>query len=258
MNMKKRKIKRVSVVDQVSNSIKEDIAAKIYQPGDKLPSEEVLAESFGVNRLSVRMALQKLCALGIIETRVGEGSYVRNFSFKPFLNEIAIFYGDDSYLEEIRSFRNLLESECLRLAIQSSTNEEQKALHEALEHYNLASETYNSDISNEEYLDQLVDLDLAFHMQVVKMSRNRLYIDIYSMVQVLIRDHIKQLLSRRVHARYERGLPVAPSSDTHTQIYEAIISKNTEIAAHLISELLGIVPVEGMDIFNGSDISSTN
>ncbi|MFR1050737.1 MAG: FadR/GntR family transcriptional regulator [Lachnospirales bacterium] len=54
---RKMKITRVSIVDQVCSSIKQDIADGIWKAGDKLPSEAEFAETFGVNRLSVRMAL---------------------------------------------------------------------------------------------------------------------------------------------------------------------------------------------------------
>lgn len=52
------KIRRLSVVDQVSDSIKQSLLDQVWKEGDKLPSEGELAEYYGVNRLSVRMALQ--------------------------------------------------------------------------------------------------------------------------------------------------------------------------------------------------------
>ena len=133
---RKMKIARVSIVDQVCASIKQDIADGIWKPGDKIPSEAEFADMFGVNRLSVRMALQKLNTLGIIDTRVGEGSFVCKFSLKPILSEISIFYeGEDKY-RDVQQLRNLLEYECTRLAVHSATEEEKKELGEALKHYN--------------------------------------------------------------------------------------------------------------------------
>ena len=81
--MAQRKISKISVVDQVADEMKEKIVSGEWKPGDKLPSESDIAQMYGVNRLSVRMALQKLGTLGIIETRVGEGSFVQEFSFYP-------------------------------------------------------------------------------------------------------------------------------------------------------------------------------
>ena len=132
---RKMKISRVSIVDQVCDSIKQDIADGIWKAGDRLPSEAEFAETFGVNRLSVRMALQKLSTLGIIETRVGEGSFVCSFSLKPVLSEISIFYeGADQY-HDIQQLRNLLEYECMRLAAHTASEQEKAELKEALDHY---------------------------------------------------------------------------------------------------------------------------
>ena len=75
---KRQKITRMSVVDQVCASIKQDIADGVWKAGDKIPSEGEFAEMFGVNRLSVRMALQKLSTLGII-------GWARVPSSAPFL-----------------------------------------------------------------------------------------------------------------------------------------------------------------------------
>lgn len=56
------KIKKVSASEQVCEAIQDQISAGVWKVGDKLPSESDLAAKFGVNRLTVRMALQKLNA----------------------------------------------------------------------------------------------------------------------------------------------------------------------------------------------------
>lgn len=246
---RKAKIARVTVVDQVCASIKQDIADGLWKPGDKIPSESEFAEIFGVNRLSVRMALQKLNTLGIIETRVGEGSYVKSFSLKPIMREVAVFYeGEDKYAD-VQQLRYLLESECMRLALQKSTEEERERLGAALQYYNDMTVEFYKDIDDEERLDHVVDADFLFHYQIIQMSHNSLFRDIYQMVQVLIREHIKQLLSRRVRARAEAGLPQMLVNETHEEIYHAIMDSNADVIQRLCEEMLAIVPVPGMDIF---------
>ena len=69
------KIKKVSVVDQVSEALKDNILNHTWEPGDKLPSEGDLADTFGVNRLSVRMALQKLNNAGAFRDQ-GRGRHL--------------------------------------------------------------------------------------------------------------------------------------------------------------------------------------
>lgn len=248
---RKMKISRVSIVDQVCDSIKQDIADGIWKAGDRLPSEAEFAETFGVNRLSVRMALQKLSTLGIIETRVGEGSFVCSFSLKPVLSEISIFYeGADQY-HDIQQLRNLLEYECMRLAAHTASEQEKAELKEALDHYYELNRNYfELGPDNEEALELAVDADFNFHYKVVKMSHNRLYKDIYFMVQQLIRGHINQLVSGRTRRRKEAGLPPYGDDDTHKKIYDCIINCDEDALRRAMDEMLGIVPVKGMDIFD--------
>jgi len=59
----------MKIVEQVRDLIKE---GKL-KPGDKLPSEHILAEKFGTSRPSVREALSALEILGITESRGGKG-----------------------------------------------------------------------------------------------------------------------------------------------------------------------------------------
>lgn len=247
----KKKISRVSIVDQVCSVIKQEIADGIWKEGDKLPSEAELAESFGVNRLSVRMALQKLITLGLIETRVGEGSFIRPFSLKPFLMEIAPFYEDETRYREVQQLRYLLETECMKQAVKSAGPEEKEELSEALRVYREASLRYSEDMENQALLEQLVSADFDFHYKTVKMSHNRLYKDVYFMVQQLIRSHITSLVSQRMKRRKAAGLQplIEEENDTHCQIYRAIINGDEETINEMCQDMLNIRPVKDMDIF---------
>lgn len=60
----------------IHDSLSGDIAAGRYGPGDKLPTEAVLATRFGVNRHTVRRALGTLAETGVIFTRRGAGAFV--------------------------------------------------------------------------------------------------------------------------------------------------------------------------------------
>ena len=251
---KKIKISRLTVVDQVCDAIKQNMIDHVWEAGDKLPSESEFAQLFGVNRLSVRMALQKLSTLGLIETRVGEGSFVKDFSLKPFLREIAVVYSEKERRKDVEQLRNLLEGECQSLAIIKSTDEEKAHLRKLLDEYYEKSAVFFQDIDNQEYLEQLVEADFAFHYGIVKLSRNRLYIDIYYMVQQLIRDHIMQLISTRAHRRRAAGLDTVLTSDTHEQMYESIVNGNVEEARKSREQILGIIPIHGMDYFDDPDI----
>ena len=61
-------------------SIIEQIVTQIHdgnlQPNDRLPSERQLIDMLGVGRSSVREALQGLSAMGLVEIRPGDGTFV--------------------------------------------------------------------------------------------------------------------------------------------------------------------------------------
>jgi len=58
---------------QVSEQIKQFIIERKLMPGDRLPTENQLAETFGISRLSVREATKTLEFLGIVESKTGVG-----------------------------------------------------------------------------------------------------------------------------------------------------------------------------------------
>ena len=77
-----KKVKTISANEQVYEYIKDAIINGEWKEGEKIPSETKLAETFEVNRLTVRMALKRLTALGVLETRTGDGTYVKGFRFR--------------------------------------------------------------------------------------------------------------------------------------------------------------------------------
>ncbi|HXF97397.1 MAG TPA: GntR family transcriptional regulator [Gaiellaceae bacterium] len=67
----------LSAPRQVAAAIKREILQGTLKPGDRLPSEEQLAELFGVSRPTVRAALQELASAGAVVARRGRGGGYR-------------------------------------------------------------------------------------------------------------------------------------------------------------------------------------
>jgi GntR family phosphonate transport system transcriptional regulator len=61
---------------QVRDALAEDIRGGTLQPGERLPTEQVLSERFGVHRHTTRRALQELREMGLVRTDQGRGSLV--------------------------------------------------------------------------------------------------------------------------------------------------------------------------------------
>lgn len=63
---------------QIHDTIKQKIEENIWKIGDRIPSERELALQFGVSRMTLRQAIQNLSDEGILERKIGSGTYVAN------------------------------------------------------------------------------------------------------------------------------------------------------------------------------------
>ncbi|MER5598714.1 FCD domain-containing protein [Streptomyces sp. NPDC002265] len=70
---------RETIVDALEKRLREDILAERHPAGSYLPPERELAEGFGVTRTSLKHAFGRLTHAGLLETRHGVGTRVRDF-----------------------------------------------------------------------------------------------------------------------------------------------------------------------------------
>ncbi|MFJ8529911.1 FadR/GntR family transcriptional regulator [Bacillus sp. NPDC094106] len=84
--------------------------------GDRLPSERELSARLNVGRSSVREALRALELVGLIETRRGEGTFIRNFYDNGLVQLIAPFLlQDEKTIRDLLQTKRLLEKDMLRI-----------------------------------------------------------------------------------------------------------------------------------------------
>lgn len=130
--------RRVTVVDSIIEQLVSLIQRGELKPGDKLPSERRLMEMLGVSRSSVREALQSLAAMGLVEGRAGEGTFIKqpkpHFDFGMDIASLSTALQKEMRLHLLQA-RFLLEKEIVLLAAQNTTDEHRKVLSEALTEY---------------------------------------------------------------------------------------------------------------------------
>ncbi|WP_100402118.1 FadR/GntR family transcriptional regulator [Bacillus sp. FJAT-42315] len=113
------------VVEQIRHIILEDGLL----PGDKLPSERELSERLSVARSSVREALRALELLGLIETRRGEGTFLRDFRDHQLLELLSTFIlQNDEKKQGVIQTKEIIEFGCLSFVIQHSHLEEELSM----------------------------------------------------------------------------------------------------------------------------------
>lgn len=105
-----------NVLDKLKNYIKENE----LQPGDRLPSERELVDQLQVSRSSIREGLRAIELLGLIETKTGEGTFLRSYQSYRTLSLLAMFiFQDPNTKIDILEVKRLIEKEALKMAFAS-------------------------------------------------------------------------------------------------------------------------------------------
>lgn len=76
---------------RIHNQIKRDVEQHVYKVGDRIPAERQLAVKFGVSRMTLRQAIRTLEEEGILERRLGSGTYVANQKVQEKMSGIMSF-----------------------------------------------------------------------------------------------------------------------------------------------------------------------
>lgn len=95
---------KTTLSTQIVEEIKQRVIDNTWKENEKLPSEKELSEEFQVNRLTVRIAINKLNALGLLETRTGEGTFVRKLNIYNYINQIIPFILSNHEISNILDF----------------------------------------------------------------------------------------------------------------------------------------------------------
>jgi GntR family transcriptional repressor for pyruvate dehydrogenase complex len=136
-----------------------------YKKGSKLPPERVLAERMGISRPLIREALSALQIAGIIESRAGDGTYIRR-SIGNAEIETQVLAMLEEEEDPIRVFeaRIILEEGTAHLAADRISEEQLESIEQIIDREKLAGE-------KEEY-EIYVQADRDFHLGIVAYSRN--------------------------------------------------------------------------------------
>jgi DNA-binding GntR family transcriptional regulator len=62
---------------QLANILRRQVAAGIFRPGDQLPSEAMLCQSYQVSPMTVRRTINLLAEEGVVSTVQGRGTFVK-------------------------------------------------------------------------------------------------------------------------------------------------------------------------------------
>ena len=159
-----------SVVDQVMDGIISQIIDGTLHPGDKLPTEMELCKQFGAGRNSVREAVKKLQAYGILYIKRADGTFVsENYNQKmldPMLYSIIL---QKNSWQEFVELRSVIDIGTLNIIIQR--NDITSFLPDLYRTFGeLSAEMHSPEPS----VDKVLELDSRFHTQIANAGPNPL------------------------------------------------------------------------------------
>jgi DNA-binding FadR family transcriptional regulator len=156
-----------TLADQVTEALTNKIVGNEF-PDSQLPSEQAMAEGFGVSRTVIREAVSRLKAGGLIDTRQGRGAFVRtdrlDVPFRIDLNSDDLL----GSLLHIIELRRGLDAEIAFLAATRRKREQMAAIRRALTDIEKASKA-GRDAAAE---------DLAFHLSIARATGNPLFLEL--------------------------------------------------------------------------------
>ena len=117
-------VKRMPIVQQVVDKLKEYLFSGEIAVGDKLPVEKELCEQLGVGRGTVREAFRILEATGYVELRPGKGAFAARTSEIELGDVMQWFTEHEVETKDFLEVRMAIEPLSVRLAIERCSDED--------------------------------------------------------------------------------------------------------------------------------------
>lgn len=211
---------------QVSRQLRKSIFSGTYQPGQKLPNERDLAETFGTSRIIVREAIWDLKKSGLVEVKRGAhgGAFVQEMRHEA----VSSVMRDMASLGKVRpahiiEVRLLIEPAVAALAAERATEEDLLEMRRYLE------------TVPKKQTDEYVHWQIGFHRMVAKASQNPLFA---MQVNIFLDFSEDMILNLRQKDRLYHD------TTTHPAILEKIAQRDPNEAQRLLYDhLLEIKPI---------------
>lgn len=201
-------------VNKIISEIRDLINNKHLKPGDRLPSQRILAEKFNVSRRSVTTAILKLESFGILISMPQSGTFIANIGVTAMngMIEDILSLGVPDF-KSLVATRILVELKVVSLAASNRSKEDLKNIKKALKKHK----------SKLLLGEDAVQEDLLFHLAIAKASGN------VTMNKIMIGITPQIIIDfKKYHIDYANLND--ERIEEHQKIYDAIESQNPQLA----------------------------
>ncbi len=207
-----------SAVSEVATRLLRYFTSGDIEPGTRLPPERQLAASLGVGRSAVREALAALDMLGVVNIRPGSGTYLRGSASEllPQTLSWGLMLGEQR-TRELIELRHGLEVQAARLMAERATDEQ----------IGLLAACLAGMYDNQDNLQQFVEADRNFHLEIGGAAGNVVLRDLLQNVRSLLRVWTERILRDEVLA----GI----TYEEHAAVFRAIRDRDPAAAGEAMA-----------------------
>ena len=211
-----------AINQQVYDHILDNILNGIWPPGTKLPSINQLCELLGVSHVPVRDALNKLNAMGMIQTQKGGASRVMILNPGMFMNSLLpMLVLNRKSMFDILEYRRIVEPQNAFLAAKRADKADIENMFASIE----AMERIARPIV------EFAIADLKFHLDIARATKNSLFFNVANVI-------------RDIMVSYYRKINEITGIDKalvyHRHVFEAIRDGDSDQARHWMEENLAV------------------
>jgi DNA-binding FadR family transcriptional regulator len=195
--------------------------------GKAFPTEAELAKQHGVSRSVTREAVKMLTAKGLLSARPRQGTVIQpTASWNLFDTDVLRWLLERQFsvelLKHFNQLRVAIEPEAAALAARFASEAELERIGEGLARMEAA----------ERGLDDTLEADIAFHVAILRASRNPFYIQFRDVVTTALRTSIR--FTNRIKGR-------SASVSDHAAVRDAIQAGDPDGARIAMRDLIGDV-----------------
>jgi GntR family transcriptional repressor for pyruvate dehydrogenase complex len=217
--------------DDIVEQLERMILEGTLRAGERLPAERALAEQFGVSRPSLREAIQKLTAKGLLISRQGGGNYVVESLGSTFSDPLLhLLESSADAQRDLLEFRHTLEASCAYYAAIRATDVDRARLREA---FDALQDCYArvDEVSRAEE----GAADANFHLAIAEASHNAVLLHTIRGLFDLLRRNVVTNIGGMYKQRSEtRDMLI----NQHRELYLAIIEGRADDAREVSSRHL--------------------
>ena len=212
-------VKPTKIADVIVHQLESLILEGTFKPGERLPPERELSERFQVSRPSLREAIRKLEARGMVQTRRGGGTYVTRLLDASFTQPLAgLLQNHPEALRDLLEMRQALEGIAAYYAALRRTPADQEILTLRLE------ALQNVYVLQEPNTLSEARADAEFHLAITEAAHNVVLLHIMRGLFELLHSSVLTALTLLHSRRGSREVV----QEQHAQLYQAIIAGDAE------------------------------